>query len=36
MSFENLTVGKFREATAIADNHQIEPSAAAELWLALS
>ena len=35
-SFENLTVGEFREATAIADNHQAQPSAGAELWFALS
>ena len=34
-SFENWNVGEFREATAIADNHQIDPSPGVELWLAL-
>jgi hypothetical protein len=35
MSFGNLTLGEFREATAIADNHQIDSSPGAELWLIL-
>ena len=33
MSFGNLTLGEFREATAIAESHQVEPSAVFELRL---
>ena len=34
MSFENWTAHEFCQATAIADNHQVGPSAGAGLWLA--